>query len=144
MGIARALAAEGCAVMLNGFGEREEIERQRAELAEAFDVKVLYSGGNLEQAGECADLIADAEARLGPVDILVNNAGIQHVAPVESFPIDRWDSILAVNLTAGDQYCFNPWIGGFPKKSGLCCSEAWAAWADQGGCAGDGRRGHHV
>jgi len=100
MGIARALAAEGCAVMLNGFGEREEIERQRAELAEAFDVKVLYSGGNLEQAGECADLIADAEARLGPVDILVNNAGIQHVAPVESFPIDRWDSILAVNLTA--------------------------------------------
>jgi 3-hydroxybutyrate dehydrogenase len=100
MGIAKALAAEGCAVMLNGFGDREVIERERAELAKAYGVTVLYNDGDLEQAEACANLIADAEARLGAVDILVNNAGIQHVARVEDFPVDRWNSILAVNLSA--------------------------------------------
>ncbi|MGA9062153.1 MAG: 3-hydroxybutyrate dehydrogenase [Terracidiphilus sp.] len=100
MGIARALAAEGCAVMLNGFGSPEAIEILRADLAKAYEVQVLYNGADLTQPKECAGLIADAEARLGCVDILVNNAGIQHVAPVECFPLDRWDSILAVNLSA--------------------------------------------
>ncbi len=100
MGIARALAANGCAVMLNGFGEPDAIERQRAELAEAFHVEVLHNGADLSAAKECERLIEDAEARLGRVDILVNNAGVQHVALIEDFPVDRWDSILAVNLTA--------------------------------------------
>ena len=100
LGIARALAADGCAIMLNGLGELDAIERARAELARTFHVEVFYNGANLSDANECKRLIEDAEARLGHVDILINNAGIQHVAPVEDFPADRWDSILAVNLTA--------------------------------------------
>ncbi len=100
LGIARALAADGCAIMLNGFGEPDAIERARAELARAFHVEVLYNRADLSKANECERLIEDAEARLGHVDILVNNAGIQHVAPVEDFPVDRWDSILAVNLSS--------------------------------------------
>ena len=100
MGIARALAADGCAIMLNGFGEPDAIERQRAELARAFHVEVLYNSADLSEANGCERLMEDAEARLGCVDILVNNAGIQHVAPIEDFPVDRWDLILAINLTA--------------------------------------------
>ena len=100
MGIASALAAEGCAIILNGFGEAAAIEQQRADLARTHDVSVLYNGADLAQPKECVNLIADTEARLGRVDILVNNAGIQHVAPVESFPVDRWDAILALNLSS--------------------------------------------
>src|ERR1700692_166406 len=84
MGIARALAAEGCAIVLNGLGDLEAIERQRTDLVRSYNVDCLYSGAALSQPAECANLIEDAEARLGPVNILVNNAGIQHVAPVES------------------------------------------------------------
>jgi 3-hydroxybutyrate dehydrogenase len=100
LGIARALAAQGCGVVLNGFGEAAEVERLRAGLAEAFGVPVFYCGADVSRAGECAALIAEAEDRLGSVDILVNNAGIQHVAPIESFPAERWDAILAVNLSS--------------------------------------------
>jgi 3-hydroxybutyrate dehydrogenase len=100
MGIARALAAEGCAIMLNGFGDVDAIEQERADLARTYDVRVLYNGADLAQPAECVDLIEDTEARLGRVDILVNNAGIQHVAPVEDFPVDRWDAILALNLSS--------------------------------------------
>lgn len=100
MGIAKALAAEGCAVMLNGFGDAQSIEQQRAQLAATYNANVLYNGTDLSRPDECVALIADAEARLGRVDILVNNAGIQHVAPIESFPPDRWDAILAVGLSA--------------------------------------------
>ncbi len=99
-GIAEILAANGSAVMLNGFGESEAIEMQRSELAQTFNIEVLYNAADLSQASQCADLIEDSERRFGHVDILVNNAGIQHVAPIESFPTERWDSILAVNLTA--------------------------------------------
>lgn len=98
--IARALAAEGCALMLHGLGELEEIERQRAELATIFGVEVLYNGARVEDADACAGLVKDAETRLGGVDILVNNAGTQFVAPVEKFPAAQWDNILAVNLSA--------------------------------------------
>jgi 3-hydroxybutyrate dehydrogenase len=100
MSIARMLAAEGCAIMLNGFGDPEAIERQQADLTSTFNVKVLYNGADLAKAQECVDLVEDAEARLGRVDILVNNAGVQYVAPVESFPADRWDSIMAINLSS--------------------------------------------
>lgn len=99
-GIARALAFEGCAVMLNGFGDAGEIEKLRAGLTQEFGVEVFYSGADLSQAQGCASLIADSEERLGRVDILVNNAGIQHVSPIESFPVERWDAILAVNLSS--------------------------------------------
>jgi len=86
--------------MLNGFGEAVEVERLRAGLADEFGVPVLYHGADLASAGKCAALIAEAEDRLGSVDILVNNAGIQHVSPIESFPVDRWDAVLAVNLSS--------------------------------------------
>jgi 3-hydroxybutyrate dehydrogenase len=99
-GIARALAAEGCAIMLNGFGDPDEIEKLRTDLATTFNVRVLHNGADLAQPAECVDLIKDTEARLGSVDILVNNAGIQHVAPLEDFPVDRWDAILALNLSS--------------------------------------------
>lgn len=100
LGIAKALAAEGCSVMLNGLGDPGAIEKQRADLANTYEGRFLYNGADLARPQECASLIADAEARLGGVDILVNNAGIQHVAPIEGFPTERWDAILAVNLSA--------------------------------------------
>ncbi|MGD0910347.1 MAG: 3-hydroxybutyrate dehydrogenase [Terracidiphilus sp.] len=100
MGIATALAAQGSNLMLNGFGDPDVIEEQRASLARAHGVTVLYMGSDLSIPAECAELIKESELRLGPVDILVNNAGIQHVAPIESFPPDRWDAILALNLSA--------------------------------------------
>ncbi len=98
--IAEALAAERCAVMLNGFGEAEEIERQRAGMADAHGVGVAYNPADMTRPDEIAALIAAAEAELGSVDILVNNAGIQHVAPIEGFPVERWDAVIAVNLSA--------------------------------------------
>ncbi len=99
-GIARALAAEGCAIMLNGLGDAADSERLRLGLVREFGVEMLFNGADLSKAEGCCALVAETEARLGGVDILVNNAGVQHVAPVESFPADRWDAILAVNLSA--------------------------------------------
>jgi 3-hydroxybutyrate dehydrogenase len=100
MGIAGALAGEGCAIMLNGFGGPAVIEKQRADLGRTHDVRVFYNGADLARPEECVNLINDTEARLGRVDILVNNAGIQHVAAIENFPVDRWDAVIAVNLSS--------------------------------------------
>ncbi|EME71312.1 dehydrogenase [Paramagnetospirillum caucaseum] len=100
LGIARALAAKGASVMLNGFGDGAEIEALRAGLAREFGVTVLYNGADLSRPDGAGDLVRDTQARLGGLDILVNNAGIQHVAPVEEFPLERWDSVIAINLTA--------------------------------------------
>ena len=86
--------------MMNGLGDAAEIERLRAGLAAELGVRVLFDGADLSRPGACAALVAEAEERLGAVDILVNNAGIQHAAPIEEFPADRWDAILAVNLSA--------------------------------------------
>ena len=99
-GIARTLAASGCSIMLNGFGEPAAIEMQRAELAHKLHTQVLYHGADLSNRHECVSLIGAAREQLGSVDNLVNNAGVQHVSPVESFPPDRWHAILAINLTA--------------------------------------------
>jgi 3-hydroxybutyrate dehydrogenase len=99
-GIARALAEQGCAVMMNGFGDPAEIERLRAGLEKDFGVQAFFNGADLSRAAGCEQLIADAEKRLGAVDILVNNAGIQFVSPIENFPPDRWDAIIAVNLSS--------------------------------------------
>jgi 3-hydroxybutyrate dehydrogenase len=98
LGIARAFAAQGCGIMLNGFGDG--IEELRAGLADEFGVTVLYNGADLSKADECVALIADAQLRLGSVDILVNNAGIQHVDAVENFPAARWDAVIAINLSS--------------------------------------------
>jgi 3-hydroxybutyrate dehydrogenase len=99
LGIARALAREGASVMLNGFGSPDAIGAATKEIL-ACDVRVGYSDADMAKPGEIAELVAQTERELGPVDILVNNAGIQHVAPVDAFPPDRWDAILAINLSA--------------------------------------------
>jgi len=100
LGIARALASEGCAVMMNGLGDASEIERLRGGMSAEFGVQILFNGADLSKPEACGELVTDTERRLGAVDILVNNAGIQHVSPIETFPADRWDAILAVNLSA--------------------------------------------
>ncbi len=99
-GIAEALADEGANIVLNGFGDEAAIESLRAALAGRAGATVTYDGADLSQPAEISRMIADAEARFGAVDILVNNAGIQHVAPIESFPEERWDAVIAINLSS--------------------------------------------
>ncbi|MEQ8585480.1 MAG: 3-hydroxybutyrate dehydrogenase [Thalassobaculaceae bacterium] len=100
LGIARALAAAGADVMLNGFGDADEIEKTRAGLESEFGIKAAFSGADLTKGDEAKKLVTDAEAALGKVDILVNNAGIQTVAPVDEFPEDRWELIVSLNLSS--------------------------------------------
>jgi 3-hydroxybutyrate dehydrogenase len=100
LGIARALAAQGCNIMLNGFGAAAAIEAERAGMAKAHGVAVFHNGADMTKPSEIGDLLADATARLGGVDILVNCAGIQHTAPIEDFPVQTWDAIIAINLSS--------------------------------------------
>ncbi|HEY0835323.1 MAG TPA: 3-hydroxybutyrate dehydrogenase [Azospirillum sp.] len=100
LGIARALAGQGADVVLNGFGDADGIERLRAALEAEFGVRAAYHGADLSKPEEIEALVAHAEAVLGRVDVLVNNAGIQHVASIEDFPVERWDAVIAINLTA--------------------------------------------
>ena len=98
--LADALAAQGCNIVMNGLGEMNAIERARAEMAEAHGVEVLYHGADMTKPGEIADMVRAAKAEFGELDILVNNAGVQHVAPIEDFPDDKWDLIIAINLSS--------------------------------------------
>jgi 3-hydroxybutyrate dehydrogenase len=100
LGIARAFAAAGMTVTLNGFGDKSEIERTRADLEKTFGVKVAYSAADMTKPEEIAGMVADAAKTFGKVDVLVNNAGIQHVEAVETFPIAKWDAIIAIDLSA--------------------------------------------
>jgi 3-hydroxybutyrate dehydrogenase len=100
LGIAQALAEAGLNVMLNGFGEPGEIERIRAGIEQEFGVSAAYSGADMTRPTEIAAMAEDAIRAFGQVDVLVNNAGIQHVEPVETFPPEKWDAILAINLSA--------------------------------------------
>ncbi|MEI6557436.1 MAG: 3-hydroxybutyrate dehydrogenase [Rhodospirillaceae bacterium] len=100
LGMARALAAAGANVVLNGFGDAAEIERLRTTLTAETGVTVGYSAADMRKPEEIAAMIAETEASIAPVDILVNNAGIQYVSPVESFPLAKWDEIIAINLNA--------------------------------------------
>lgn len=100
LAIARALAAEGCNVMLNGFGDPDGIEEIRADMEAAGGTKVAYMAADMGRPAEVRALVARAAEQLGPVDILVNNAGVQHVAPLAEFPDEKWDQLLAVNLSA--------------------------------------------
>ena len=100
LAIARALAKEGANVTINGFGETAAIETERSGIEKDFGVKARYSAADMTKPAEIADMIRDAEKAFGRVDILVNNAGIQHVAPIEEFPIEKWDAIIAINLSA--------------------------------------------
>ncbi len=99
-GIAERFAAEGSHVMLNGFGEPADIERLRAGLERDHGVRALYHGADMAKPAEIAAMLAAALEAFGRVDILVNNAGIQHVAPVDEFPPEKWDAILAINLSS--------------------------------------------
>jgi 3-hydroxybutyrate dehydrogenase len=100
LGIARAFAEQGADVMLNGFGNAEEIEFTRAELQRRCGVKVRYSGADMSRPAEIRAMAELAHAEFGKVDIVVNTAGIQHVEPVETFPEAKWDAILAINLSS--------------------------------------------
>ena len=100
LGIAKALAGAGVNVSINGFGDKTAIETERAGLEKTFGVKAAYSAADMTKPDEIADMIKTAEKTFGSVDILVNNAGIQHVAPIEDFPIDKWNQIIAINLSA--------------------------------------------
>ena len=100
LGIARALAAEGANLVVNGFGARGEIDELVHELASTYSVEVVYDDANLANAREVAGLVARTAERFTRLDVLVNNAGIQHVAPIESFDDERWDAVIALNLSA--------------------------------------------
>jgi len=96
LGIAKALAGQGANLVLNGFGD---VEGPKAEIA-ALGVKVEHHGADMSRAADIEDMMQFAAGRFGPVDVLVNNAGIQHVAKVEDFPVERWDAVIAINLTS--------------------------------------------
>jgi 3-hydroxybutyrate dehydrogenase len=100
LGIARGLAAEGANLTINGFGDKAAIDKLRAGLEEEFGAKVSYSAADMTKPAEIAAMVHEAEKAFGSVDVLVNNAGIQHVSPIEDFPIEKWDQILAINLSS--------------------------------------------
>jgi 3-hydroxybutyrate dehydrogenase len=100
LAIARALAKEGADVVINGFGEQAAIEAERARIEKEFGVKAFYNGADMSKGSEIATMVADAQSKMGSLDILVNNAGIQFVSPIEDFPPEKWDAIIAINLTA--------------------------------------------
>lgn len=100
LAIARALAQEGANVLINGFGDPAAIEKERAGIEAEFGVKAVYSGADMTKPEQIAEMIALAETTFGAVDVLVNNAGIQFVSPVEDFPTEKWDQIIAINLSS--------------------------------------------
>jgi 3-hydroxybutyrate dehydrogenase len=100
LAIARALAAQGANVTINGFGDKAAIEKERSGIETEFGVKAVYSAADMSKPAEIADMIKTAEKTFGALDVLVNNAGVQFVAPIEDFPIEKWDQILAINLSA--------------------------------------------
>ena len=97
---ARALAADGANLMLNGFGDKAEIEKIRAGIEQEFAVKARYSPADMSKPAEIADMVRATEQEFGALDVLVNNAGIQHVANIEDFPIEKWDAVIAINLSS--------------------------------------------
>ena len=100
LGMARALAAQGANLMLNGFGEAAQIEALRQEIEKTYGIQARYHGADMSKPAEIEDLMRSTEKAFGSVDILVNNAGIQHVSLVEDFPVEKWDAVLAINLSS--------------------------------------------
>jgi 3-hydroxybutyrate dehydrogenase len=101
--IAESLANSGANIVLNGFGDAQEIETLRSDLVAAYSVEVAYDAADMSKPEEIERMMTEAKQRFGGIDILVNNAGIQHTAPLEEFPADRWDAIISINLSA----CFH-------------------------------------
>jgi 3-hydroxybutyrate dehydrogenase len=100
LAIARALAKDGANVMINGFGDKDAIEKERSGLEKDFGIKARYSGADMTKPGEIAEMVRATEKEFGSLDVLVNNAGIQHVANIEDFPAEKWDAIIAINLSS--------------------------------------------
>ncbi len=100
LAIARALAAQGANVTINGFGDKAAIEKERSGIEKDFGVKAVYSPADMTKPDEIAAMVHTAEQTFGALDVLVNNAGIQYVAPIEEFPIEKWNQIIAINLAA--------------------------------------------
>jgi len=100
LSLARTFAQDGANVVINGFGDKDAIEKERSGIEKDFGVKALYSGADMSKGDQIAQMIAEAESKLGSVDVLVNNAGIQFVSPIEEFPVEKWDQIIAINLSA--------------------------------------------
>jgi 3-hydroxybutyrate dehydrogenase len=100
LAIAQAFAQEGANIMLNGFGDKTEIENIRARIESGFGVKARYSGADMTKPAEIAEMILTTEKEFGTLDVLVNNAGIQFVANVEDFPVEKWDAVIATNLSS--------------------------------------------
>ncbi len=97
---ARALAKEGADVCLNGFGPADVIEAERAAIEKEFGVRCVYNGADMSKPAEIAAMVASVTAQFGALDILINNAGIQYVSPIEDFPVEKWDQIIAINLSS--------------------------------------------
>ncbi|AEV34598.1 3-hydroxybutyrate dehydrogenase [Pseudovibrio sp. FO-BEG1] len=97
---ARAMAEQGANIMINGFGDADAIEKERAGIESDFGVKCVYSSADMTKPDEIHAMIHEAHKTLGSVDVLVNNAGIQHVEAIEHFPVEKWDAIIAINLSS--------------------------------------------
>ncbi|HYZ47534.1 MAG TPA: 3-hydroxybutyrate dehydrogenase [Sphingomonas sp.] len=97
---AKALAAEGAAVMINGFGDAQAIEAERANLATISGAEARYSAADMSKPDQIASMVKECADTLGSPDIVISNAGIQHVSPVEEFPFEKWDAIIAINLSS--------------------------------------------
>ncbi len=103
LGIAKAMAAAGANLLINGFGSRDDVRQVVDSLSDTGPGRVVYSSADMTRFREIEDMIESAKTEFDTLDILVNNAGIQHVSPLQSFPVERWDAVIAVNLTA----CFH-------------------------------------
>jgi 3-hydroxybutyrate dehydrogenase len=100
LAIARAFAAQGANVTINGFGDKAAIEKERAGIEKDFKVKAIYSPADMSKPAEIADMIRTSQKTFGSLDVLVNNAGIQFVSPIEEFPVEKWDQIIGINLSS--------------------------------------------
>ncbi|HZC55632.1 MAG TPA: 3-hydroxybutyrate dehydrogenase [Xanthobacteraceae bacterium] len=100
LAMARAFAGQGANITINGFGDKDAIEKERSNIEKDFGVKAIYSAADMTKPDQIADMIKTSETTFGSLDVLVNNAGIQHVAPIEEFPIDQWNLIIAINLVS--------------------------------------------
>ena len=162
LAIARAFAAEGAAVMINGFGDKDEIKAICAELAEASGAPALHDKADLGKVDQVDKMIARCTSEIGSPDILVNNAGIQFVSPIADFPPEKWDAILAINLTAVfhttrlalPEMRRRGWgriintasahsLVASPQQERLCRRQAWRCRLHQGGRAGNRERRDH-
>jgi len=100
LAIARVFASQGANITINGFGDKDAIEKERAGIEQEFKVKAIYSGADMSKPAEIAEMVRSSEKTFGSLDVLVNNAGIQFVSPIEEFPIEKWDQIIGINLSS--------------------------------------------